>query len=302
MAFATVAIGNIHYETFGPVDGPAVLLMGGTGRQAIDYDDAFCLALGSCGYGAIRFDTRDTGPSSGLGAAPSNLEAVHQSAIIGKKAAVAYTLDDLAQDAKAVMNAAGFSRAHIVGRSLGSLVAQSLALQSPECVLSLTLIMTNSRSVARDLAAETVARVASETFGDEKDFVARQIRVARAAAMPGDFDAERLTEEARTMWRRGVHPGGVARHFAAGLGISDLRAALRDLNIPTLIIHGALDRTIAPSYAIETADAIPGAHIEILEDMSHDGSPRVRARWLPLIVRHLAGVASSSPFSAGQLR
>jgi pimeloyl-ACP methyl ester carboxylesterase len=289
MAFATTVIGDIHYESFGLAGDPAVLLLGGAGRQAIDYDDEFCTALISRGFRAIRFDTRDTGPSAGMGAAPSNLEAVYRGALAGEPAPAAYSLADLARDALAVMEAAGVARAHLVGRSLGSAVAQTLALGQPERVLSLTLIMANSRSVASDLPEATVARVAAESLADVDDFVARQVRVAKAAALPQDFDPDRVAEEARTMWRRGVHPGGVARHFAAALGMSDLRGALGGLNVPTLVIHGALDRTIAPSYARETADAISGARLEMLEDMSHDGSPRVRARWLPLILHHLAG-------------
>jgi len=300
MGFATNGQVRLYFEAFGADTAPAVLLCGGTGRQSIDYDDAFCDALVAAGYRAIRFDSRDVGLSSSFAAHPSHLAAVYRAALGDGAAEPAYTLADMAADALAVMDAAGAERAHLVGRSLGGAVAQWVAITAPARVASLTLIMTNSRSIARHIAPETIARVDGEVLSDADDYVARQIRAASANALPEDFDVARITAEARLAWQRGVHPGAIARHFAAAIAMPDLRADLGALAIPAVVLHGAQDRTIPLLYAQETATAIPGARLIIIDDMGHDGAPRVRRLWLPAILDTLgAAPGPSTPALVG---
>lgn len=284
MGFAGNGPTQLYFEDFGPVTAPAVLLCGGTGRQCIDYDEDFCAALVAAGFRAIRFDSRDTGMSSSFTQRPSNLGAVYRGALAGDRVELAYTLADMAQDALAVLDAAGAERAHFVGRSLGGAVAQMTAISAPDRVLSLSLIMTNSRSIVADIAPATIERVESETLTNADDYVARQVRAAKAHALPQDFDEARIAAEAARAWQRGVHSGAIARHFAVSIGMPDLRAELARVAVPTVVLHGAQDRTIPLGYARETALAIPDANLNVIADMGHDGAPRVRHLWLPAII------------------
>ncbi len=261
-----------------------MLLCGGTGRQCIDYDEDFCAALVAAGFRAIRFDSRDTGLSSSFTQTPSNLGAVYRGVLAGERVKLAYALADMARDALAVLDAAGAERAHFVGRSLGGAVAQMTAISAPDRVLSLSLIMTNSRSIAADIAPATIDRVEDETLTNADDYVLRQVRGAKTNALHQDFDEARIAAEARHAWQRGVHSGAIARHFAVSIGMPDLRAELARVVVPTIVLHGAQDRTIPLGYARETAMAIPGAKLTVIADMGHDGAPRVRRLWLPAII------------------
>lgn len=294
MGFASNGQARLYFETFGPDNAPAVLLCGGTGRQLTDYDAEFCDALVAAGYRAIRFDSRDVGLSSSFAQYPANLAAVYRAALGDGTACPVYGLSDMAGDALAVLVAAGAERAHLVGRSLGGAVAQQVAITAPERVASLTLIMTNSRSIVADIAPATIERVAGEVLVDGEDYVARQLRAAGANALSCDFDEARITAEAGLAWQRGVYPGAIARHFAVAISMPDLRAGLSRLAVPTVVIHGAQDRTIPLAYAQETAAAIPGARLVVIDDMGHDGSPRVRRLWLPTILETLESAQSVS--------
>lgn len=294
MGFAVNGQAQLYFETFGADSAPTVMLCGGTGRQSIDYDDEFCGVLVGAGYRVIRFDSRDVGLSTSFAQCPSNLAAVHRAALGHGTARPAYSVADMAMDALAVMDATQAKRAHVVGRSLGGAVAQSLALAAPGRIASLTLIMTNSRSIADHITPETVARVEHEVLTDAADYVARQIRAARINALPEDFDSDRITTEALLAWQRGVHAGAIARHFAAAIAMPDLRQDLHSLDIPATVLHGTQDQIIPPLYAQETAAAIPGARLKMLEAMGHDGAPRVRRLWLPAILDTLRAAPGPS--------
>ena len=287
MGFANNGQARLYFETFGPDNAPAVLLCGGTGRQLTDYDAEFCNALVAAGYRAIRFDSRDVGLSSSFAQYPANLAAVYRAALGDGAACPVYGLSDMAGDALAVLDAAGAERAHLVGRSLGGAVAQYVAITASERVTSLVLIMTNSRSIVADIAPATIERVDAEKLTDGEDYVARQLRAARANALSCDFDEARITAEAWSAWQRGVHRGAIARHFAVAISMPDLRARLAGLTVPAVVIHGAQDRTIPVTYAQETAAAIAGTKLLVIDEMGHDGSPRVRRLWLPTILETL---------------
>ena len=265
MGFANNGQARLYFETFGPDNAPAVLLCGGTGRQLTDYDAEFCNALVAAGYRAIRFDSRDVGLSSSFAQYPANLAAVYRAALGDGAACPVYGLSDMAGDALAVLDAAGAERAHLVGRSLGGAVAQYVAITASERVTSLVLIMTNSRSIVADIAPATIERVDAEKLTDGEDYVARQLRAARANALSCDFDEARITAEAWSAWQRGVHRGAIARHFAVAISMPDLRARLAGLTVPAVVIHGAQDRTIPVTYAQETAAAIAGKIVDCRE-------------------------------------
>ncbi|WP_439567423.1 alpha/beta fold hydrolase [Sphingopyxis sp.] len=288
MAFATNGETCVFYERMAAGDGPAVILLAGAGRPSTDFDGLFAAPLVAAGLVPIRVDNRDTGRSTALVDAVPDLPAIRAAALGNGDALPPYGIADMASDVLAVMDAEAIDRAHFIGRSIGGLIAQQLAVRHPDRVVSLSLIMAMSRSMADVIPDAALDRLMAENIADEAAYVERQIGVAQANAMAQDFDAERISAEARIAWRHGIHRGGTARHFAASLAAPDLRAALDAVRVPTLILHGRHDKVIPLARAAETAAAIPGATFEIDETMGHDGPPRLRAAWARRIAAHLA--------------
>jgi pimeloyl-ACP methyl ester carboxylesterase len=278
---------RLYHEVFGRAGSEAILLLGGAGRQSLDYNDPFCERLAAEGFRVIRFDARDTGLSSHFADRPSRLVDVHDAIRAGTAPALVYGLEDLANDAFAVLDSDGVPSAHLFARSLGSGVAQVMALARPERVRTLMLVIAFSRGLADTMTRETLMRIEGEIFTDMDAFVARQVRGAMAVGSPAYFDADRVARDAREAYARGVHAGGTARHFAAGVAAPDMRIRLRALRAPTLIVHGALDRVIPLSYAQETHAAIAGSRLVVMDDMGHDGPPALQQRWLDLFLGHL---------------
>ncbi|MDO9367322.1 MAG: alpha/beta fold hydrolase [Sphingopyxis sp.] len=292
MAFATNGEVRISYERMTAGDGPAVILLAGAGRPSTDFDDHFCAPLVAAGFVPIRIDSRDTGRSTALVDIVPDLPAIKAAALSEGEGKPPYRIADMADDVLAVMDAEAIDRAHFVGRSIGGLVAQQLAVLNPDRVQSLALIMAISRSMADVIPGAALDRLMAEHIADEDGYVVRQLGVAQANGMAQDFDPVRVADEARIAWRHGIHRGGTARHFAASLAAPDLRPALAALSIPTLILHGRHDKVIPLPRAIETAEAIPGAIIEVDETMGHDGPPRLRQAWGIRIAAHLTGLAA----------
>lgn len=278
---------SLHYEVLGDKNQPAVFMLAGAGRPSTDYDALFYEPLISAGYCPIRVDQRDTGKSMGFSDTPLDLHGVKAAALGQGAVQPPYGIADMAQDIFHVMDRLSIPSAHFVGRSIGGLVAQYLAIADARRVKSLALIMAMSRSLA-DVVSDTVLeRLMAEHVPDEDAYAARQLLVAKANSLAQDFDAERAEKEARLAWRHGFHAGGTARHFAACLAAPDLRPALADLEIAALIIHGQQDQTIPVQYAQETAAAIAGSQFLVDHSMGHDGSPRLRRRWAAIYVDFL---------------
>ena len=287
MAYANNGPVRVHYQRMAAGNGPVVILLAGAGRPSTDFDYGFCAPIVTAGLVPIRIDSRDTGHSTAMTGTMPDLHAIKAAALDTGDARPPYGIGDMAADVLAVMDAEGVMAAHFVGRSIGGLVAQQLAVRHPERVLSLALVMAMSRSMADAVPDAALDRLMAENVPDEDAYLARQLAVAQVNGMAEDFDAERIAEEARTAWRHGIHPGGTARHFAASLAAPDLRAAIRAIRVPALILHGRHDKVIPLERAFETAEAIPGAVIEVDETMGHDGPPRLRHAWGERISAHL---------------
>lgn len=287
MAFAMNGPVRIHYQRMAAGTGPVVILLAGAGRPSTDFDYGFCAPIMAAGFVPIRIDSRDTGRSAAMTGAMPDLHAVKGAALGAGTAQPPYGIADMAADVLAVMDAESVVAAHFVGRSIGGLVAQQLAVRYSDRVLSLALVMAISRSMADAVPDAALDRLMAENIPDEDAYVARQLAVAQTNGMAEDFDPERIAEEARTAWRHGILPGGTARHFAASLAAPDLRAALGAVRVPTLILHGRHDKVIPLARAFETAEAIPSAAIEVDETMGHDGPPRLRHAWGERISAHL---------------
>ena len=265
---------RLFYEVFGDVGEP-VLMIAGAGRQGADFDDAFCGQLAAAGYRPIRYDQRDVGVSTAFTDRPARVAETYDALVAGQPHDLVYGVDDMAADAFAILEAEGIGSTHVIGRSLGSLTAQVMALERPAACLSLTLVIAFSRGLVSTMTRDRLERLDAEVLTDADAYARRQVLTAKTIGSPGYFDEAATEAAARLAFGRGVHLGAAARHFAVCLAAPDLRPRLGGLTTPTQIVHGALDPVIPPAFARETAAAIPGARLHVFEDMAHD-MPRAR--------------------------
>jgi pimeloyl-ACP methyl ester carboxylesterase len=282
---------EIAYEVIGrPQDRPLLLVMG-LGTQMIHWDDDLCAMLVERGHRVIRFDNRDVGLSTKLvHHGVPNLMAALATAASGGTVESAYTLSDMAADTAGLLDALDIESAHVVGASLGGMIAQTLALEHPARVRSLTSIMSTPGD--RDLPGASPAAAAAlltPAPADREGNILRSLKVFRAIGSPGfPFDEDGVRERATRAYERCFHPAGTSRQLVAIMAARGRREALRTLRLPALVIHGADDPLVPLACGVDTAEAIPGAERLIIEGMGHD---LPRAVW-PQIVDAIAALTA----------
>jgi len=274
---------EIEYEVIGPRGNRPLLLVMGLGTQMIHWDDALCAQLVAAGHQVIRFDNRDVGGSTKIdGNGMPNVLAAMAAASRGAKVDAPYRLSDMAADAAGLLDALDIEAAHVVGASLGGMIAQTLALEHPGRVRTLTSIMSSTGHP--DLPTATPAAAAAlfqPAPPDRAGNIERAVRVFRAIGSPGfPFDETRVRERAARSYDRCFHPAGVARQMLAIVASGSRRDALRQLRVPTLVVHGADDPLVPLACGLDTAESIPGAELLIVEGMGHD---LPRAAWPQLV-------------------
>jgi len=280
-----MAVGDIDiaYNTLGKATDPAVLLISGLGGQLIAWDDAFCQELVDRGLFVIRFDNRDVGLSSHLAGGP----LPDSSAMTASAAQAApYTLADMAADAAGLIDNLGLDSAHVVGISLGGMIAQILAIERPERVLSLTSIMSTTGNDRVSQPTEAArALLLLPPVSTREGAMDRALLFNRALGSPAyRIDDTELRDRAARAFDRAFDPQGVVRQLLAAIITPDRTEDLRRLDLPTLVIHGAEDQLIAVSGGQATAEAIPGAELVVIEGMGHD---LPRPLW-PTVVERIA--------------
>jgi pimeloyl-ACP methyl ester carboxylesterase len=264
---------ELEYETIGDPRGRPLLLVQGLGAQLTSVEDGLCQELAGRGFLVIRYDNRDAGLSTWFDDAPPvDLAAVWG----GDHASLAYTLEDMADDAVGVLDAAGVEAAHLAGISLGGMIAQLVATRYSSRVRSLASIMstTGNRAVGQptgDAARVLVAPMPRDRAG----FVERAVTNARtiSAGTAYPFDGEAVRRGAARAYDRAHHPKGVGRQFAAILAAGDRTEALGEIRVPTVIVHGELDQVIGVSGGEATAAAIPGARLLRIPGLGHELPP-----------------------------
>jgi pimeloyl-ACP methyl ester carboxylesterase len=264
---------ELEYETVGGPAGRPLLLVQGLGAQLISVEDGLCQELASRGFLVIRYDNRDAGLSTWFDdARPVNLAAIWG----GDHSSLAYTLEDMADDAAAVLDAAGVPAAHVAGISLGGMIAQLLATKHRARVRSLASIMstTGDRAVGRP-TGEAASVLVSSMPSDRDGFIERTVTNAKAVgsgtAFP--FDAEAVRQGAARSFDRAYHPKGTGRQFAAILAAGDRTGGLGQIRVPTLVVHGEEDQVIGVSGGEATAAAIPGARLLRVPGLGHELPP-----------------------------
>jgi pimeloyl-ACP methyl ester carboxylesterase len=277
--FARVGDIDLCYETFGDPSAPPMLLVMGLGGQMVLWDDRFCETLAERGFYVIRFDNRDVGRSTILRelGIPSRTQL-----FVRDRRGAKYSLDDMAGDAAGLMRELDFGSAHVVGVSMGGMIAQTLAIQHPRRVRSLVSIMssTGNRRVGQAhprLWPRMLRRVRRDREGYIRDFIETYQTIGSTLYPP---DPARMRKRAERCFERGLHPSGAARQLAAIITADDRTPFLQELDVPTTVIHGTADPLVSPSGGRATADAIPGSRLVMLEGMGHDMPP---ALWPQII-------------------
>ena len=292
---------TIAYETFGSPDGAPLLLIAGTGVQMLIWPEDLCAALVERGFHVARFDNRDMGLSTHL----SGTTAPGWLKVMLRPSCAPYRLDDMAADALAVIDALGWTSAHVVGASLGGMVAQALAIGYPSRVKSLTSIMSTPSSRIATMPTMAVMRALAQEAGapvtNEEEAAEAAVALKRAMGSPGyPVDEELVRDIARGSYQR--HPGNEddgARQRAAVIASGTRRKKLRDLHVPSLVLHGTDDPVIRPKGGRATAQAIPGAKLVTYPGMGHD---LPRALWPAMLdeISALTGVAKPVNTMAGK--
>ena len=289
---------EIAWERLGDPAGEPLLLIMGAGAQMVGWPDGFCAALGDRGFDVIRFDNRDVGLSTHLaGPGPGRLR---------QRVPAAYSLSDMARDALGVMDAAGWDAAHVAGASLGGVIAQTLAVEHPSRVLSLTSIMSTPSPRIGRMRARTIlalvrrARRLAKELGRPTtpeamaDFVVEMQQVTGSPGYPADREAHlAVLRVAMARDDQGFGGAGFRRQEAAFRASRDLRAELAGVRVPALVVHGDSDVLIRPEGGRATAEAIPGARLVVHPGMGHELPP---ALWQTLAddVRAVADLARTT--------
>jgi pimeloyl-ACP methyl ester carboxylesterase len=276
---------DIVYQRFGQSDAPVVLLIMGIGGQLIHWPDGFCRALVERGLQIIRFDNRDSGLSSHMAdAPPPNLPA----ALAGDLSSVSYTLSDMSADSAGLLDALNIEKAHVVGASMGGAIAQTMAIEQRPRVRSLTSMMSTTGDKTVGQASPDAIR---EVFGGppattRDEVIQQMLRASRAVGSPGYWRDERdVAAMAGRAYDRSFDPTGTARQAIATAASGDRTESLRQIKIPTLIIHGLADRMCDVSGGRAIASAIPGAELVLVEGMGHNLPPGLHAQ----IAERIAG-------------
>ena len=265
---------TLEYEAYGDPANPPLLLVMGLGAQLTLWPIELVEALVARGIYVIRYDNRDIGLSSKFtGAGVPELPAVFMALMSGKVPALPYTLADMADDAAALLTALGIDKAHIVGASMGGMIAQLVAINHPARVLSLTSIMstTGNPTLPQAKPEAMAALMERPTTAELTDILALGLRISRAIGSPAyPAPEDRLRARIERDFRRSFHPTGPARQMAAIVADGDRRERLKAVTAPTLVIHGEDDPLVPVEGGKDTAAAIPGAKLLTIPGMGHD--------------------------------
>jgi len=290
MPRATLPSGiELEYETFGSERDPTILLVMGLGAQLIHWETKFCELLAEEGYRVVRFDNRDSGLSTHLDG--QDVQAMAVMAAITSDSPlpeVPYLLSDLAADAIGLLDHLDVDRAHIVGASMGGMIVQTMAIEHPDRIASMVSVMSmpGDRSVGQP-TPEAMALLLRPPAADREAYIEGS-KDAVVVASKKHFDLDRTRRIAAMSFDRAFYPEGIARQLAAVWASGDRSDQLREVRVPSLVIHGRDDTLITLSGGERTAELIPGANLLVLGDMGHDLPEPLWPLVVGAIVSHIA--------------
>jgi pimeloyl-ACP methyl ester carboxylesterase len=260
---------DIAFERFGDPHTPPVLLIMGLGTQMLGWPDGFCRVLADRGMHVIRFDNRDIGLSTHMTNAPAPDVGA---ALTGDPSSASYKLSDMVGDTVGLLDALELPSAHVVGASMGGMIAQTLAIEHPHRVRSLTSIMSTTGDPSVGQATKrAMDALLSPPAASRAQAIERTLAIVRVIGSPGfELDEPEIRRRTGLAYDRSNDPVGVARQLVAIAASGDRTAALSRVSTPTLVVHGADDPLVDVSGGRATAQAIAGAQLAVFEGMGHD--------------------------------
>lgn len=294
---------KLEYDEFGSQDHPAMLLIMGLGTQMTAWPVPLCRALANSGFRVIRFDNRDIGLSQKLEHAPApGMMAYALNRYLGLPVKAPYALADMAADAVGVMDALDLPSAHVVGASMGGMIAQHVASGHPDRVRSLTSIMSSSGKPGLPQANPKVSRhlLARPKSPDREALLTYLVKGMRMRESPAyrATDEELLNLMERSI-DRSYYPAGFSRQLAAIVADGSRVALLKAIEAPTLVVHGDADPLVPLACGVDTASHIPYSRLEVIEGMGHDLPSRLVPRLAQLIGEHASATENTPTAAAG---
>ena len=278
---------TIAYETSGPSDGIPLLLVHGLATQMVLWPQGLVDELHDRGFFVLRFDNRDIGLSTHLHDAP--MPDVMGALTTGDTSSASYRLEDMAADAIGLLDHLGIAKAHVVGVSMGGMIAQTIAIEHPDRVLSLTSVMSTPSPRIGAPTKEASAVLFAPPATSREEAVARVLETYRVIGSPGyPLDEQWLSEAAGTSYDRGYDPLGVARQLMAIYASGDRTPGLQRLRVPTLVIHGEDDPLVQVAGGRATAEAVPGAELVTIPGMGHNLPRELWPQILDALQKHTA--------------
>jgi pimeloyl-ACP methyl ester carboxylesterase len=288
---------ELCYETFGDPADPTALLVMGLGVQMIGWREDFCEQLAERGFHVVRFDNRDAGRSTHFGElrAPSAGQLVRR-----KFPREQYTLSDMAEDTSGLLRALDLGPAHVVGVSMGGMIAQMLAADHGHQVRSLTSIMSTTGHRLKGQPSLALYRILLSRAPSDRDaYIDHTAGIFKAIGSPGfDYDEAEVRDLAGRSYDRDDDRNATGRQLAAILASGNRTSALRRIDVPTLVVHGTKDRLVAPSGGRATAKAVDGARLMMIDGMGHDLPREVWPRLIDAIADHARASGARSEAGA----
>jgi len=268
---------EIFYERFGAPGNPTLLLVSGLGAQSIGYDDELCEAIASLGLDVIRYDNRDVGLSTHFSDADAgDINTKLLQAMMGEAVEAPYTLSDMADDGMGLLTQLGIGSAHLVGASMGGMIVQTMAIEHPERVLTLTSVMSTTGepeygTPEPDCLAGLVSIMQPAETHEER--VATGVALQKIIGTEAEFDLERVQAKVEHAISRNYDPDGTGRQLLAVLASGSRAEHLPGVGVPTMVLHGDADRLVTISGGHRTAELIPTAEFRQMDGMGHDLPP-----------------------------
>ncbi len=267
---------DLAYDSFGNEKDESIILIAGLGTQMIRWTDQFCEILADRDFRVIRFDNRDAGCSTHFSHFQAlNFDALATALMSGQRPDIPYTLYDMSKDVIGLLDTLSLKQAHLVGRSMGGMIAQIVASEYPERVLSLTSIMSSTGNPGLPQTSPEImammTKPAPNPYENEAGFLEYSLSFAKRISGTGyPFDEETHRALILEEVKRAYDPGSVGRQISAIAISGDRRPQLANIKVPVLVIHGGDDPMFVPACGEDTASAVPGAKLMLLEGMGHD--------------------------------
>lgn len=266
---------RLHVEMGGNPEHPSIVLIMGLGAQMLFWPDFFCKSLIDQGFHVIRFDNRDIGLSSKIrhqGPRLNTLKLMGRFAVGLSNRGSPYDLYDMADDVALLIDRLGLTKTHIIGASMGGMIAQILAAKYPEKIDKVGLLFTsnNQTFLPPPFPKQLFSLIGRPASNDEEGIVKHSLKVFNTIGSPGYLNQIEVMQTARRLYQRSYHPAGVLQQFLAILCTGSLLQIDQQIQQPTLVVHGSKDRLLPSSHGKAVSKAISNARFEIIEGMGHD--------------------------------